>query len=116
MLGVNTRDVQADRPAAARRLAEMTGAVVILKGAGTIVTDGKYMAVCNAGNPGMAKAGSGDVLGGIAAALAAQGMRLYDAACAAVMLHACAGDAAAAELPRGYMLPQDMIGYLQEVM
>ena len=116
MLGISTGQVQADRPAAAKKLAERTGAVVILKGAGSIVTDGKYMSVCNAGNPGMARAGSGDVLGGMAASFAAQGMKLFDAACAAVMLHACAGDAAAAEMPRSFMLPQDMIAYLQEVL
>ena len=116
MLGITTAEVQADRPAAAKKLAMKTGAVVILKGAGSIVTDGRFVSVCNAGNPGMARAGSGDVLGGMTASFLAQGMKPYDAACAAVMLHASAGDAAAAELPRGFMLPQDMIAYLQEVL
>lgn len=116
LLHTTTEDVQSDRPAAARKLARQTGAVVVLKGAGTIVTDGRRMSVCNAGNPGMAKAGSGDVLAGIMGALAAQGLDLFDAACTAVMLHAAAGDAAAAELSQGYMLPQDIIAYLQEVV
>ncbi len=116
LLGKTVQDVQNDRPAAARALAKMTGAVVALKGAGTIITDGEHMAVCNAGNPGMAKAGSGDVLAGLTASIVAQGLGLYDAACAAVMLHAAAGDCAAAELPRSFMLPQDTISYLQEVM
>lgn len=116
LLHTTTDEVQRDRPAAARKLARQTGSVVILKGAGTIVTDGRRMYVCNAGNPGMAKAGSGDVLAGIVVSLAAQGMELPDAACAAVMLHAAAGDAAAAELPERFMLPQDTIAYLQEVL
>jgi NAD(P)H-hydrate repair Nnr-like enzyme with NAD(P)H-hydrate dehydratase domain len=115
LLGITADEVQADRPGAARRLAKKTGAVVVLKGAGSIVTDERFMAVCNAGNPGMAKAGSGDVLAGILGALAAQRMSLFDAAYTAVMLHAAAADAAAAEMPRGYMLPQDTIAYLQEV-
>lgn len=115
LLGTTAADVQNDRPAAAAKLAKKTGAVVVLKGAGTIITDGKRTAVCNAGNPGMARAGMGDVLAGITASLAAQGISLYEAACAAVMLHAAAGDAAAAELPAGYMLPQDLIVCLQDV-
>lgn len=116
LLGMTPQDVQSDRPAAAAKLAKKTGAVVVLKGAGTIVTDGKRTAVCNAGNPGMARAGSGDVLAGITASLAAQGIALYEAACAAVMIHAAAGDAAAEELPAGYMLPQDLIVCLQDVL
>ena len=116
LLGTDVDTVQADRPAAARRIAEMTGTVVVLKGAGTIITDGKRTAVCCDGNNGMAKAGSGDVLAGIISALAAQGMEPYDAACAGVMLHAAAGDLAAEELGQRYMLPQDLIVALQEVL
>ncbi len=116
LLGMTTAQVQADRPAAARLLAAQTGAVTVLKGAGTIVTDGVRMAVCTDGNPGMARAGSGDVLAGIVGALAAQGMPLYAAACRAVTVHACAGDAAAKRLPASYMLPQDLIEALQEVL
>ena len=81
-----------------------------------VITDGKRTAVCCDGNNGMAKAGSGDVLAGIISALAAQGMEPYDAACAGVMLHAAAGDLAAEELGQRYMLPQDLIAALQEVL
>lgn len=116
LLGVETAEVQADRPAAALELARRTGAVVALKGAGTIVTDGTRMAVCSMGNPGMARAGSGDVLAGIAASLAAQGLPLYEAACTAVTLHAAAGDTAAAAMPERFMLPQDIVFFLQEVL
>ncbi len=116
LLGMTAAQVQADRPAAARLLAEKTDAVIVLKGAGTVITDGVRMAVCMYGNAGMARAGSGDVLAGITASLAAQGMNLYEAACAAVTLHACAGDAAASRLPIEYMLPQDMIEALKEVL
>lgn len=115
LLGMTTAEIQADRPTAARLLAERTGAVAVLKGAGTIITDGGRMAVCTDGNAGMARAGSGDVLAGITASLAAQGLAPYEAACTAVTLHACAGDAAAKRLPRQYLLPQDIIASLQEV-
>jgi NAD(P)H-hydrate epimerase len=64
----------------------------------------------------MARAGSGDVLAGMTASLAAQGMGLYEAACAAVTLHARAGDAAASRLPLRYMLPQDLTKALQEIL
>ncbi len=116
LLGMTVAQVQEDRPSAARLLAGKSGAVVALKGAGTIVTDGIRMAVCTDGNAGLARAGSGDVLAGITASLAAQGMALYDAACTAVELHAYAGDVAAAKLPMGFMLPQDVIAALRDVL
>jgi NAD(P)H-hydrate epimerase len=116
LLGITAAQVQTNRPAAATELARRTGAVVVLKGAGTIVTDGERMAVCRLGNAGMARAGSGDVLSGITASLVAQGLELYEAACTAVTLHAAAGDAAARRLPERYMLPQDLIQALQEVL
>ena len=116
LLGCTTADIQADRPDAAKKLAQQTGAVVVLKGAGTLVTDGRRMAVCSMGNPGMARAGSGDVLAGIMASLAAQGLGLYEAACAAVTFHAAAGDIVAEDLPERYMLPQEIITALQEVL
>ncbi len=116
LLGISTAEVQRDRPGTAKKLAAQTGAVVVLKGAGTVVTDGKRMAVCRLGNAGMARAGSGDVLAGMLAALAAQGMPLYEAACTAVTLHAAAGDHCAKDLDELYMLPQDLLAALPEVL
>ena len=79
-----------------RRLAEYLKGVVVAKDARTFVC-GKQMPVCVniRGNSGMATAGSGDVLTGIIAGLLAQGMPVFEAACAGVYIHACAGDAAA---------------------
>lgn len=116
LLGCTVADVQADRPGSAESLAKKTGAIVILKGAGTIISDGERSALCQLGNAGMARAGSGDVLAGMTASLAAQGLSLYDAACAAVTLHAAAGDCTAEMLPQRFMLPQDMILALQDVL
>ena len=68
-----------------------------------------------AGNSGMAKGGSGDVLAGIIASLAAQGLAPYEAAVAGVHIHALAGDIAAAKLSQTAMLPSDIIDALPEI-
>ncbi|OWJ98470.1 bifunctional ADP-dependent NAD(P)H-hydrate dehydratase/NAD(P)H-hydrate epimerase [Pseudomonas sp. A46] len=93
LLGVSTAEVQADRPRAARELAQRFQAVVLLKGAGSLVAapDGR-MALCDRGHPVMAGAGLGDVLAGLIGALLAQGLDPYGAACLAVWLHARAGE------------------------
>ena len=77
MLGSDAREVQADRLGAARELHARYGAVVVLKGAGTLVASGRggcapNLAICDRGNPGMATAGMGDVLTGVIAGLRAQ--------------------------------------------
>jgi ADP-dependent NAD(P)H-hydrate dehydratase / NAD(P)H-hydrate epimerase len=102
LLGTDTAGVQADRFASARALAKKYDAIVVLKGAGSLVAapDGR-IAVCPWGNAGMASGGMGDVLTGVIAALRAQGLPAWDAACAGVALHARAGDVAAGDAPRG---------------
>jgi NAD(P)H-hydrate epimerase len=96
LLGCRPDDVERDRFAAARELARHHRAVVVLKGAGTIIAhpDGE-IAVCPWGNPGMASGGMGDVLTGVIAGLLAQGLPPSRAARLGVGLHAQAGDAAA---------------------
>ena len=94
LLGATVKDVQADREAAAARLAGL-GAVAVLKGAGTVVCDGERIYVNTTGNPGMATAGAGDVLTGLMAALVAAGLKPFDAAVMAVWTHGRAGDMAA---------------------
>lgn len=93
LLHCGTAEVQADRPAALRRLVETSGAVVVLKGAGTLVgAPGRIPALCTRGNPGMAAPGMGDVLTGAIAALLAQCRDPVLAARAGVIAHALAGD------------------------
>ncbi|MFP3334180.1 NAD(P)H-hydrate dehydratase, partial [Pseudomonas sp. SIMBA_064] len=93
LLGISTEAVQADRPGAARKLARRYASVCVLKGAGTLVADpGGQLARCDRGHPAMAGAGLGDVLTGVLAALLAQGMAAWPAACLGVWLHACAGE------------------------
>lgn len=103
----------ADRFAVARALVERHGCVVVLKGAGTIVAaPGRTPRVIDAGNPGMATGGMGDVLTGVVAALRAQGLDAFDAACHGALLHARAGDMAARDGERG-LLPSDLFAPLR---
>ncbi|HWX00562.1 NAD(P)H-hydrate dehydratase [Collimonas sp.] len=93
LLGLSTSDIQADRVAAARKLASRFNAVVVLKGAGSIIARADGAVVVNpTGNPALATAGSGDVLSGICGALLAQGWPQWEAALAAVWLHGRAAD------------------------
>ncbi|HIE33067.1 MAG TPA: NAD(P)H-hydrate dehydratase [Thermodesulfobacteriaceae bacterium] len=93
LLGKPKEEIQADRLAVARAAAETSGAVVVLKGAATVVAspDGRE-AVNATGNPGMAQGGMGDVLSGLIGALLAQGYDSFEAACLAVYLHGASGD------------------------
>ena len=86
--------------------------VCVLKGAGTVVTDGRRVWVNDTGNPGMATGGSGDILTGLLAALIAQGLAPFDAACLAARLHGRAGDLAAAELGEVSLTADDLLDYL----
>jgi NAD(P)H-hydrate epimerase len=86
-----------DRPAAAVALAQHFGAIVVLKGHHTIVSDGQQHYVNQTGNPALATAGSGDILTGVIASLIAQGMGLFDAAVLGVYLHGLAADLWAAD-------------------
>ncbi len=96
LLGRKTAEIQADRFKSARDAAGKTGAVVVLKGAGTLVAcNGHQLQVNMTGNPGMATGGTGDVLAGLLGGLLAQGMGAFDAARAAVFVHGKAGDEAA---------------------
>jgi hydroxyethylthiazole kinase-like uncharacterized protein yjeF len=98
LLGRDSEQVSARRLAAAREAAGAAGAIVVLKGDDTIVTDGERVAVNAVPAPGLATAGSGDVLSGVTAALLARGLEPFAAACAAVLAHARAGREAAARI------------------
>lgn len=93
-----SEEIAAHRLAAAREAARAAAAVVVLKGDDTIVTDGDRVAVNAISAPGLATAGTGDVLSGIVAALLARGLDPFAAACAGVVAHAQAGRDAAARI------------------
>jgi NAD(P)H-hydrate epimerase len=116
LLQQTTAAVQSDRFAAARAIQGRHAGCVVLKGAGSIVCDDSgALAVCAAGNPGMATAGMGDVLSGVIGGLLAQGMSLAEATLAGVCLHACAGDRAALAGERG-LLARDVIAELRPLL
>ena len=98
LLGRSPDQVSAHRLAAAREAAGAAGAVLVLKGDDTIVVAGQRVAVNAVPAPGLATAGTGDVLSGMTAALLARGLEPFAAACAAVLAHARAGRDAAARV------------------
>ncbi|MEG1553333.1 MAG: NAD(P)H-hydrate dehydratase [Kiritimatiellia bacterium] len=96
LLEQTVAEIQRDRPAAARAIASKYHAITVLKGHHTLVAEpGGRIHLCMGGNPGMATAGTGDILTGIIAGLLARGLGTEDAACLAVYHHALAGDATA---------------------
>jgi len=116
LLGCSVAEVQADRYAAAVRLSERYGGVVVLKGAGTIVQASAALPwVCRAGNPGMGSGGMGDVLSGVIGGLLAQGLAAQTAAAVGVQVHGQAADRAAAAGERG-LLAMDLMPNLRELV
>lgn len=110
LLGCDVQTVEADRVGVAQKFATEYGVYLCLKGAETVVAtpDGELY-VNQIGNPGMATAGSGDMLAGIMLALLCSGNVVLEAVLGAVWLHSAAGDATAEELSENSMLPTDMI-------
>jgi len=93
LLGISATEVQADRLGTARSLAKRLQAVVVLKGAGSVIARPEGDVVINpTGNPGLATGGSGDVLAGVCGALLAQGWPAWEAAIGAVWMHGAAAD------------------------
>jgi hydroxyethylthiazole kinase-like uncharacterized protein yjeF len=120
LLGVSTKEIQADRFSAARALQQKYGGVIALKGAGTIICDEQQIAVCDGGNPGMASGGMGDVLSGVIGSLLAQaeslGLTPFGAACYAVALHARAADHASLEHGERGLLARDLLPWLRQLV
>jgi len=112
--GLFRDQMPAERQQIAARVAQTTGAVVALKGAGTVVTDGERIYLNATGNPGMATAGSGDVLTGVVAALMGQGLSSLDATILGVYLHGLAGDIAADRLGQISLTATDIAEALPE--
>lgn len=110
LLGSSTREVNADRISAAQRLCELTGAVVLLKGARSVICgpDGDVY-VNSTGNPGMGSPGMGDALSGIVGSLMGQGLRPIDALALGVFVHGYAADRVARRIGRVGYLTGDLI-------
>lgn len=116
LIDESTAYVQQNRIDTAKAFAKENDAIVVLKGANTVVTDGKKVFVNNNGNPGMAMGGTGDMLSGMIGSFAAQGMKPFEAAQAAVFIHGYCGDITAEELSQRGMTVDDMISLLGAVM
>jgi len=112
--GLFREPIPADRRQQAVQFANKTKAVVVLKGAGTVVTDGVKIYINKTGNPGMATGGTGDVLTGVIAALAGQGLNNFDAAVLGVYIHGLAGDIAAKKIGQISLIATDVIESLGE--
>ena len=115
LLGCDTAAIAREGFAAVRAIAKRHAAVVVLKGAGSLIANPNgEVAVCPWGNPGMASGGMGDVLTGVVAGLLAQGLDPWRAACLGVGLHAQAGDVAAQSGQAG-MLASDLFKPLRKL-
>ena len=112
LLGCDVPIVQGRRQELAAEFAQKYDVVVVLKGHGTVVTDGRRVFVNQTGNPGMATGGTGDVLTGLIAALLGQGLEPFEAAQLGVHLHGLAGDLAQLELGDASMIASDLLIYL----
>ncbi len=108
LLGMAIPEIEADRKGCARQLSELTGAVVVLKGRGTVISGGGRNIVNSTGNSGLATGGSGDVLSGLLAGLLARQMEAFDAARLGVFLHGLAADLAVEELTESGLVASDL--------
>jgi NAD(P)H-hydrate epimerase len=112
LVGSDVAAVQGRRTELAAEFARTHRLVVVLKGHRTVVTDGLGVYVNATGNPGMATGGSGDVLGGLIAALIGQGLKEFAAAQLGVYLHGLAGDLARDDLGETSLIASDLLHYL----
>jgi NAD(P)H-hydrate epimerase len=117
LAGMTVPEVQLDREGVAKNMAAKWNKTIVLKGAYTVVAspEGRVKISLTA-NPGLASAGTGDVLSGIIAGLVAQGMSLFDAAACGVYLHAEAGEMVRARLGDSGMLASDLLPELPLVI
>lgn len=112
--GLFREELPSDRREQAVQFAQQTNTIVVLKGAGTVVTDGEKVYINKTGNPGMATAGSGDVLTGVITALLGQGLSNFDASVLGVYVHGLAGDIAAEKVGQVSLMTTDIIDSLPD--
>lgn len=116
LLGCSAKEIQANRLDAVRELHQRYGGVIVLKGVGTLIYDGRGpIYLSDYGNPGMASGGMGDALAGIIGGLIAQQFSLIDAACIGVSMHGMAADKAAEQDGERGMLAMDLMPHLRHL-
>lgn len=116
LFGVSTAQILDDTVGFAKRASDEFGAVTVLKGSRTIISKSTESTINTTGNPGLATAGTGDVLTGFIAALIGQGLDGYNAASVAVYLHGLAADIAAEDISEYCLMASDVIDYLPEAI
>ncbi len=112
LLQTDVKTVQAQRRELAVEFALKQKLIVVLKGQGTIVTDGQRVYVNTTGNPGMATGGTGDVLTGLIAALLGQHLAPFEAAQLGVYVHGLAGDLARDQIGEVSLIATDLLDFL----
>lgn len=115
LLNQSSSSIQKDRKKSILALQEKYGGTIVLKGNKTLISsENKNISLCNAGNPGMASGGMGDLLTGIIAGLIAQKLTIREAADLGVYIHARAGDQAALKGERG-MIASDLLVHIRQL-
>lgn len=115
LLKCSPAEIASDRFAAIKEIQRIYGGIVVLKGSGTLIFNGKKMFVSTTGNPGMASGGMGDVLAGIIGGLLAQGFSPLQATKIGVYLHGAAADCAAEQGERG-LLASDLMPFIRKLV
>lgn len=116
LIGEDIAYVQSNRIDVSRAFAKENDVIVVLKGANTVVTDGKDVFVNTTGNSGMAMGGTGDMLTGMIASFIAQGIEPFEASKCAVYIHGLCGDITAGEISKAGMTVEDMLSLLGALM
>lgn len=116
LLACDVATIEADRFSAVKNIAKKYGGICILKGAGTLISDGHQIVINKTGNAGMASGGMGDVLAGIVAAFALQANDFFKASCAAVYIHGAAGDIIADKYGQRGMIASDLFTPLRTLV
>ncbi len=116
LLHCEVADIEADRFSAVRAIAKKYGGVCLLKGAGSLISDGKRVFINNSGNAGMASGGMGDVLSGVISALVLQSDSILYATCLAAYIHGAAADIIANENGQRGLLASDLFMPLQQLL
>lgn len=114
--GYSVKEIQENREKIALEVSKKYNVILVLKGHNTIVTDGHGIYINNTGNPGMATAGSGDVLTGIILSLLGQGIEGFDAAKLGVYIHGLSGDIASFEIGEDGLMAGDIIRYIPKAI
>jgi len=116
LLGCDVASIEADRFSSVQSITKKYGGICILKGAGTLISDGNQVVINSTGNAGMASGGMGDVLAGIVASLTLQTNDYFAATCLAVYIHGAAGDIIANNHGERGMLASDLFAPLQKLV